>query len=127
MSDRPVVLLVGSLEPRLASHLIHALTDHQRWCRTNGIPWPPALNGLIEGLANGGQRRPTDAPVADGRDDESMLLTLDYQTAARRLSVSGRTVRRLVADGRLRAVTVGGSPRIRAADLAAYVDRLDDR
>ena len=54
-------------------------------------------------------------------------LVVDYGTAARRLSVSERTVRRLVATGQLPAVKIGDLNRITVDDLAAFAAGLDRR
>lgn len=45
---------------------------------------------------------------------------LRVRDAARGLSVSERTVRRLIAKGELPALKVGGQVRVDAAELAAY-------
>jgi excisionase family DNA binding protein len=47
------------------------------------------------------------------------ILMVDKRTAADALSVSVRTVERLIADGKLPAVRVGGSVRIPVAALLA--------
>lgn len=56
---------------------------------------------------------------------EPLLLT--YAQAAGRLGVSRRTVERLVKAGSLMGTRVGGAARIRASDLAAYVEALGPR
>ena len=38
------------------------------------------------------------------------------------LGLSERSVRRIVQAGDLRAIRIGGSPRVRSADLRAYLD-----
>lgn len=65
----------------------------------------------------------TEAPasppeLASGR----VLLTL--AAAGHALSVSERTIRRLISDGRLPAVRVGRAVRVRAVDVTAYADSL---
>jgi excisionase family DNA binding protein len=53
-----------------------------------------------------------------------MALLLDYRHAGEWLDLSDRTVRRLVHDGELPAVKIGGATRIRRVDLEAYVEKL---
>lgn len=49
-----------------------------------------------------------------------------YDAAARTLSLSKRQIRRLVADGKLPAVSVGGARRIRSSDLAALLHEREE-
>ena len=49
------------------------------------------------------------------------LHLIDLETAAARLAVSVRTVRRLVASGALPSVRILSARRIIATDLAAYI------
>lgn len=74
-------------------------------------------------MDSGGQGRPNVAPGGEGQDTD-LMLALSYDAAGRRLGVSGRTVRRLVAESKLPAVDIGACRRIRVADLAAYVAGL---
>lgn len=121
-----MALIVGELSAVMAEHLVRALAEHERWCRTNRVEVPGELRDLLKALsARDGQGRP---PLGDGNaggDHESMLLALDYAAAGTRLGVSERTVRRIVADGRLPAVSISGCRRIRVADLADYVESLE--
>lgn len=57
----------------------------------------------------------------DGK--EVAVLTLDQ--VADRLQVSRRTVNRLVAEGRIRPVRIGRSPRVTERELSAYVASLE--
>jgi excisionase family DNA binding protein len=60
-------------------------------------------------------------PVDDrGHDGHGLLM--NYTTAAQRLDVSERTIRRLVNSGRLPVVCIGGARRIRVTDLEAFVE-----
>lgn len=52
---------------------------------------------------------------------ETLLLTLEH--AAQRLSISPRTVRRLIDRGELAPIRIGRSLRLSADELRAYVDR----
>ena len=113
-------------DPVVRQHLAAALRAHARRCRRDGLPVPPALAALLAGLlANDSQTRPALDVLDDGGHADGMaLLTLSYRAAADALSVSERSVRRLVADQKLPAVDVGGNRRIRTSDLVEYVDRL---
>ena len=111
------------LDDNVRAHVLRALAEHARWARSNGVALPPEVAGLLATLAPGGQERPALEPVAL-EPHHDLVLLLDFDGAGQRLGVSARTVRRLVADGRLPAVDVGGCRRIRASDLADYVEGL---
>ena len=122
------MLMVGTVDPTVGAHLKKALASHMRWCRDNGIAVPAEVNDLFMMVASDGLTRPT---VGEERtvthDADVALLTLTYDQAAKRLNVSARTVRRLVQSGDLRAVDLCSAPRIRVADLATFVERLEPR
>jgi excisionase family DNA binding protein len=66
----------------------------------------------------------TDRSLEPGRiptRDAAQMLTI--QNVADRLRCSVDTVRRRIADGRLRALRDGGLIRISEADLTAYIKR----
>lgn len=70
-----------------------------------------------------------DGPISshpdDGMHDPRMapiLLTIDDVADA--LQVSATTVKRLIREGRLRAVKIERATRIRRTDLEAYTDEL---
>lgn len=52
---------------------------------------------------------------------EPLLLTLDH--AADALSISARTVRRLIDRGELTPIRIGRAVRLSTEDLRAYIDR----
>lgn len=111
----PPAPLVLVIDGDLRAHLARAVAQHALWCRTNGVPMPPALTRLLDelarpGAAQDGQERPTRDVDAGVPDAAPVLLT--YEAAGRRLGVSARSVRRLVAGGRLRAVRIGRAVRI---------------
>ena len=54
------------------------------------------------------------------REQFEPLLTLKQVAVV--LGLSERSVRRIIQAGDLPAIRVGGSPRIRSADLRAYLD-----
>jgi excisionase family DNA binding protein len=56
-----------------------------------------------------------------------MSLLLTYAEAAESLGVSPATLRRLVADGELPAVSVRGAVRVARSDVERYVERLRTR
>lgn len=114
-------------DPAVRAHLLAAVRRHVRQCVADGTPVPAGLTALARHLAaSGGQARPGFVSGVDGAEDSGVdtLLTIPYAEAARRLSVSERSVRRLVADGELTAVPVGGRRLIRTVDLTDYVERL---
>lgn len=121
MTAKVDVVVVGLPEDS-RWHLTKALTDHAGWCRTNGIAVPADIRELLESLARGGRARPKVGVELEPSNDALMLLS--YPAAAGRLNVSARTVRRLVALGKLPAVQVAGCKRIKASDLATYVENL---
>jgi excisionase family DNA binding protein len=120
-------VIVAVTDPTVARHLIAALRAHLRRCRRDQVPVPPPVAALLAGLLAGdGQPRPTLDDADAGADAGAVApLLVDYRAAADALSVSERSVRRLVAARRLPAVDVGGTRRIRTADLVAYVERLN--
>jgi excisionase family DNA binding protein len=118
----PVILVVDGAVGR---HLAAALSAHIRELRRDGLPIPPALAEIAAVAATGGQARPSvDDSAVSGDPAAVDQLAFDYRAAADRLGVSDRSVRRLVADGKLDAVEVAGCKRIRAADLENYVAAL---
>lgn len=113
------------VDDHIGRHLALAVKEHVRELRRSGLPVPAVLLDLVTVCATGGQARPTlDGPTGTGEGAAMDELTVDYRSAAGRLGVSDRSVRRLVRAGQLPAVEVGGAKRIRVADLREYVDRL---
>jgi excisionase family DNA binding protein len=114
-------------DPMVRAHLAAALVEHARRCRRDAVPLPAALVALVRSLATGGQQRPGVGVMSTPDDAADMdVLALDYRAAAQRLHISDRSVRRLVRDGRLKAVTIAGARRIRTADLADFVNGLPE-
>lgn len=121
----PVILFVDSAVGR---HLAAALKAHIRELRRDGLPIPPTLVELAAVAATGGQARPSlDDAVASADAAAMDQLALDYRAAGARLGVSDRSVRRLIADGKLPSVDVAGCVRIRMADLQDYLAALPAR
>ena len=83
----------------------------------NGLAWSVQLEAAWL-LATGRQEPPEFGSGSHLPD----VVAVTYSEAARRLSVSERTVERLIGSGALPAVAIGGCPRIRATDLTAYVE-----
>ena len=116
----------------LGRHLAAAVAQHVRRLRGDGVGPPAGVVELAAEAARDGLERPGPDNVDDTAPAEHGVpvapLLVDYRTAGDVLSVSERTVRRLVAARRLPAVRVDGgsrSVRVRVADLAAYVAALD--
>jgi len=108
-----VVLVVpGSV----AGHLSAAVMRHRKWMRSVGMPIPAELKALGEALAlHANQRQPApnfrqDHPSDHGRGMDP--IAVPYTEAARLLSVSERSISRLVAAGTLAPVAIGGAKRI---------------
>jgi hypothetical protein len=81
----------------LLKYVARVLGDLRRRYRLDGLHWPPELESLRLLVASEGQARPIlefDADLGDS-------LVMTYDSAARKLAVSSRTVRRLVASGEL--------------------------
>jgi excisionase family DNA binding protein len=115
--NAPVVLLLDEVSTR---QLQAALARQATELRRNGYRLTPALAALLDGLAAGtGQSRPALGGMPSPVDDEPVTL-LHPRSAARRLSVSPRTVRRWVAAGRLAAVGSGRGRRIVAASVESF-------
>lgn len=71
-------------------------------------------------VASGGLQR-TSFDTLDGDGDTSRVpLLLEPEDAARVLSVSERTLRRLAKDGELRAVKIGNLTRFAPEDLEHF-------
>lgn len=107
------------------AHLLAALERHRSVCLAAGGRLPPVLDRLAVSIAvRGGQRRTNPrGPVTVPDAGPATVFTISE--VAGRLRVSDRTVRRLVTSGGLAAVTIAGRRRIRATDLAAYLDTLE--
>ena len=65
--------------------------------------------------------------IGDGPHDPPRSLLLSYEGAADELAVSESTVKRLVRNGDLPTVSVGGVPRVRRSDLEQFVANLERR
>lgn len=115
MGDAQTLVMV--VDGRTGQHLGRALAEHRRWCRVNAVPVPAAVDALLDLLAaSGGQ----DGPVLRAVPPAAQTLAVDYEGAAVRLSVSPRTVRRLVAAGDLLTVRVGRRRLISVEALEAF-------
>jgi excisionase family DNA binding protein len=117
--------------PELARHLAVAMSLHIRNLRQTGAAVPAEVEELADFLARCVRRRPQATPVADDSDAahsrrvaDRLLVTKGE--AAERLSVSVRTVERLVAAGRLPLVHVERAARFRVSDLETYVHDLSE-
>lgn len=111
---------MADAEARLAD-VAALLQRHRAVCRRDAAVLPPLLAEALL-LATGGLRRPNIA--GESTVDDPLLV--DYEGGAKMLGTSARTVRRLVAEGELPSVECGG-PRLRVADVRAYVAALPVR
>lgn len=116
-------------DTEVAAHLALALETYGRLLRDAGRE-PPV--GLVEaarqirfqvtGVQGGSFADALTAAVDSVSMDERVLLP--YDEAAHRLGVSKSTVKRLVADGKIKSVKVASASRIHRDDLDAYADGL---
>ena len=104
----------------LLKYAVRVLSDLRRRYRLNGLHWPLELESLRLLVASEGQAQ----PILDFDADPGDSLAMTYEEAARRLAVSSRTVRRLIASGELPRVTIGGCARVTVADLQAFTEGL---
>lgn len=104
----------------LLKYAERVLSDLRRRYRLHGLHWPPELESLRLLVASEGQAR----PILDFEAGPGDCLAMTYEEAARKLAVSSRTVRRLVASGELPRVDIGGCSRIATADLEAFTEGL---
>lgn len=117
--------------PEILRHLALALSGHARRLHQEGLAVPREVEELRSFLVQTARTRqfPSfaagfrgtghDAPVPD-------RLLITKGEVAQRLSVSVRTIERLVAIGRLPQVYVEHSARFRVKDLEAYVNSLTE-
>lgn len=132
LSDDPAAS--GNLStqpPDLVRHLAVALSLHVRNLRQTGSAVPAEVVELAVFLTRSVRTRPKATPVDGGGDAahshrvaERLLVTKGE--AAERLSVSVRTIERLVAAGRLPLVHVERAARFRVSDLETYVHDLSE-
>jgi excisionase family DNA binding protein len=78
---------------------------------------------VIEALvtSSGPQQPAFEALISDGETQRVPLL-LELEDAARQLSVSGRTLRRLARDGEVKAVKIGSLIQFAPQNLEHFVD-----
>jgi excisionase family DNA binding protein len=123
----------------LAGHIALALYQYLRRLHREGLRTPAGveeLTGLLVDLSRARQVASGDAAERRLPPNAARRHTMTHHApvpdrllvtkteAAERLSVSVRTVERLVATGSLPQVHVGRLPRFRVSDLEAYVRSL---
>jgi excisionase family DNA binding protein len=121
----------GTETPEIVRHLVIALARHIRQLRKDGLPVPEELDELVVSLQRPQRHRPETTVRgfdfrAAPRERLSGQLLVTKAEAARRLSVSVRTVERLVTAGRLPMVHVERAARLRVSDLETFVRNLRD-
>lgn len=110
----------------LLAFVANAIAGHARTRQRNGLPVPPLALTVARWAADtarsGTTRQPLARPTETGdRVGMERPLLLTIPGAAVLLSVSERTVRNMITDGRLTAVKIGGATRIRRGDVDALV------
>ncbi|WP_162529940.1 helix-turn-helix domain-containing protein [Nocardioides caldifontis] len=117
------------MDRELAGHLAVALRRHRQWAARQAVRVPEGfldVERMFSLRATEGQGGTALERLWEFREARVMspqLLT--YEAAAAVLSVSVRTVKRLVQEAVLPVVRVGEMPRIRVVDLDAYVAGLE--
>lgn len=125
MSSDPRRRAAPSELEEACAFLAHAVARAAAVRARDGLPAPPMALALARWCAvqaGGGELR---QPLAfgEGMSDLGLVdaLLLTDRDAAALLRLSPRTVRGLIADGRLPAVKVGGATRIRRSDLDVFI------
>lgn len=113
----------GQAATDVAEHVVMALMTYRRRLHRSGLAAPPAFDEFLSQVASGRLVASDSASTVDDRE----ALCMKFSRVADLLAVSERTVDRLVASGALPVVEVGGAPRVRIADLDAYVQGLPVR
>jgi len=121
----------GPRVPELIRHLAFALSGYVRRLHYEGLAVPREVEELTAYLAYIARVRQGATAIAELRvsGQHSQMpdrLLITKGEVAERLSVSVRTIERLVATGRLPQVYVEHSARFRVADLEAYVNGLTE-
>lgn len=98
------MLLIASDE--LLPHLAAAVLGHCQRLRRDGLAVPADLAQLRDDL-HGAARRRQEATPFEPAVQPVERVTVSAHEAAQRLGLSGRTVDRMIADGRLEVVRVG--------------------
>lgn len=118
-------MLVLDVDPWTAGHLAAAIRAHRHRLRRDYLDCPAELEAIEVAAtrrARTSQAATAVVEAAEHADGEPMLL-LTKETAAGALSVSPRTIQRLIAAGELPTVAVGRSRRIHRDALDAFVAR----
>lgn len=112
------------LDEATARYLTLGITLLRRWLRDNALEMPQDLEDLAASLTREDPSGPevTDSAIAltNGHSD---LMT--FESAAKLLGVSSRTVRRRVDVGALDAVRIGRAVRLRRSDVHAFIEGRD--
>jgi excisionase family DNA binding protein len=122
------MMVVVDLDGPLAAHVAAALALWRQRLRSDHLVAPAGFDELL--VAATAHARPRQATpdvdeVARLAQSRPMALMLTKEATAEALTVSPRTVDRLIADGRLAAVKVGHATRVRVEDLSRYVGSLE--
>lgn len=119
----------GVISKQLAAKLAAAVEMSQRRRRGDGLPVDRELEAFVRALV-GAYAGPAGTPFgdseesSDGEDMTNAPRLLTYEEVSRRLAVSERQVKRLVASGSLDAVHIGTAARVHTDDLRDYMDSL---
>lgn len=121
--------VVAVLDPRFSLFVADAVDRQLRRMRDDGIGPPRELLALVAALrstvGHGGSA--LDQVRPDPQGGRMGPLALDYEDTAAALSISRSSLKRLVNCGDIPTVQIAGRPRVLAADLAAYLERLQSQ
>jgi excisionase family DNA binding protein len=126
-----VVSMTDRGELEALAYVIDALRQQEIRYRKSNLPVPASVPRLVEEVGFRVSRGQGGSPVAAEspapQTEVETRLMVRYETAAGMLEVSMSTLKRLIKDGAVKPVRVGGTPRIRVADLEAFVISLPSK
>jgi excisionase family DNA binding protein len=126
-------VLIDLSSPQFCGHLAQAIHDHRERWRLNGVATPSELteleNYLLNRVRTSQDGSASSEPPFDWRTMDEAVLAVTLAEAGRRIGKSESSVKRLITEGKLPAIQILGSRRIRLRDLEAYLEscgRQDD-
>jgi excisionase family DNA binding protein len=128
LSDRSV-LIIAAVGSDTAVHLADAIRKQLRWAKSSGVMVPTDLARIEETITLSVRERlgETRRASSDGgvHDQWEEPLAVTYSEAAQTLSVSKRTISRMIQRGELTPVTVGGVKRIPTSELTRITEQKE--
>jgi excisionase family DNA binding protein len=119
------VPMVITPSAEVAAFLLLAARVHEEQYRRNGAVVPRGVHELLEAISFGvsqGQVGSSSAGSLRSEQVEPMKPRLaKYETTAELLDISLSSVKRMIRDGLLHPIPIGGSSRIRIAEIDEYI------